>query len=314
MNLTTAPDRPQYNLQVLPFLIACAGQTLELQDAQNYAYTGAMTLPRVETATGVDVEICWDDLAKDLSCHDLDGAEDIDLLALIRFPHLSSSEVEDGIESDDLTQSQLDGYVALETDGQRCGRLVDFDFFGTPIDVPSEYTDQGGTYLLMLSTGLEPGRGARMLSFLEPSADSDVTRVDLGDGCGLLDFEADIATNTLSIEPDGPWTVDWSALTKNGAGNDFEPSFVDTVTVAFYEGLEPDALEASFLDLDLIATQRFSLPLTEVRSFIALEDATDHTGTAFGGVGGDGTWLLALRCGTCANPAPLFLSVLEPGE
>jgi hypothetical protein len=32
------------------------------------------------------------------------------------------------------------------------------------------------------------------------------------------------------------------------------------------------------------------------------------------GVTPDGTWVLALRCSTCANPAPRFLTLLEPVE
>ena len=43
----------------------------------------------------------------------------------------------------------------------------------------------------------------------------------------------------------------------------------------------------------------------------SLGDATNG-GAAFDGFSGNGVWLLALRCTTCANPAPLFLTVLEP--
>mgnify|MGYP005741916403 CR=1 FL=1 len=36
--------------------------------------------------------------------------------------------------------------------------------------------------------------------------------------------------------------------------------------------------------------------------------------SGFTGFSGDGIWILALTCSTCANPAPLFLTVLEPTE
>jgi hypothetical protein len=29
-------------------------------------------------------------------------------------------------------------------------------------------------------------------------------------------------------------------------------------------------------------------------------------------VSGDGMWILALRCSTCYNPAPVFLTILDP--
>ena len=284
-------------------LIGCGLPTLALEDGQNYAYTGEMSVPSVTTASGTDLDICWDQLAQDLSCHGLSATDDIDLLALIRFPHLSQEEVELGIERDDLTQSQLDGYVALATGDATCAQLSAFDFFGTPIDVPAQYNSDGGTYLLMLSTGTTPGQGARMLTFLDPSADSETVEVDIEDGCGVLDFEASLGGRTLRVEDEGPWLVDWSALTTNGAGNPFTSGFVDEVTVAFYEGMDPAALEAGFLDLELLATEQWTVELSEARTQVELE-AID--------LSRDGTWLLALRCSTCSNPAPLFLTVLEP--
>jgi len=287
-------------MRVVLFCLLACGRTLELQDAHNYAYTGDMSIPSTATASGEDLSLCWEGLVEDLACHGIDPATDIELLSLIRFPHLDEAEVEAGISADDLTQSQLDGYVALETGGETCAQLSAFDFFGTPIDVPSEYTAEGGTYLLMLSSGTEPGQGARMLQFLAPSADSDVDLVDIGDGCGTLDFEARIEGSIAA--PEGPWTIDWTALSTNGAGNPFEPTLVDRVTVGFFEGRSPEDLEQSFLDLELEATESLTVELSEV-SARAEVDVPLRSG---------GTTLLALRCGTCSNPAPLFLTALEP--
>ena len=35
-------------------------------------------------------------------------------------------------------------------------------------------------------------------------------------------------------------------------------------------------------------------------------------GKAFTGISTSGTWIVALRCGSCRNPAPWYLTVLKP--
>jgi hypothetical protein len=38
----------------------------------------------------------------------------------------------------------------------------------------------------------------------------------------------------------------------------------------------------------------------------------DDKGNSFPGVDSNGTWLVALLCTNCRNPAPYYLTVLEP--
>jgi hypothetical protein len=49
----------------------------------------------------------------------------------------------------------------------------------------------------------------------------------------------------------------------------------------------------------------------EAGSVVRLGDLVDDSGALFSGISDDGTWIVALTCGSCANPAPWFLSVLE---
>ena len=44
---------------------------------------------------------------------------------------------------------------------------------------------------------------------------------------------------------------------------------------------------------------------------LALHDLKDANGQPFAGIDGSGTWILALNCGRCANPAPWFLTELK---
>ena len=66
------------------------------------------------------------------------------------------------------------------------------------------------------------------------------------------------------------------------------------------------ALAEDFLDLEQLAEDRWELDVTG-RTSASLGELD-----GFGGVDADHRWLLALRCSTCRNPAPRFLTVLEP--
>ncbi len=282
-----------------------------MTDANNFSYVGDINVPSFTTASGTDIEVCWSKMTQDLQCHDIDPVEDIDNVGLVRFPHLSESEVEDALSANSLQQADISGYVEWNTNhSQTCINLSEFSFFGTAIDITVEYTEEGGTYMLMFAEGLEPGVGARNLVFLNPEASSDVTRVDVGSGCGLLDFSADIHSLTPSTVPaDGPWVVDWSAITADGLGSEIALEDIDEVMLAFYEGKTATDLEAEFLDLELIADELYTIPL-EGGSKADLAEASGSAGT-FTGFKDGGTWIFALNCSTCYNPAPLFLTVLE---
>ncbi len=293
--------------------VECESGTILLQDSNNFNYQGSIDVPSITTASAMDLDICWEQLVSDIQCHDLDPLEDIDNVALIRFPQLSQEDVEYGLSNDSLLQADIDGYVEYPTQGDTCTNLSEFTFFGTVIDVPEQYNEEGGTYLLLLTTGTEVGVGARMLTFLEPTSSSDNTTVDISAGCGVLDFEADLhSMETLPICTDGTWTVDWSELTLDGLGNELESDNIDHVMLGFYEGMTVDDLEAQFLDLELMATTLYELDL-EGGSSADLGQASDGT-SYFSGFSGDGVWILALQCSRCYNPAPLFLTVLEPAE
>lgn len=291
----------------------CPTGTVSLTDANNFQYTGDLILPVYQTASGSDVEICWDALTEDLQCHDMDPGEEIDNVGLVRFPYLSHDDIQSDLSNNSLQQADVSGYVEYNTDGsQTCANLVDFSFFGTPIEITDEYTTEGGSYLLLLATGTTIGVGTRMLAFLEPSADSTNTRVDLSGGCDVLDFEASISEQAVDI-CDSTLEVDWSELTVDGLGNELLLSDINNLSVGFYEGMTVAQLEDRFLDLELIATSWWSMDL-EAGTGADLSQATTADGQPFSGFGGDGVYLLALRCTTCYNPAPLYLTVLNPVE
>ncbi len=292
----------------------CQSGTVTLGDRQNFSYVGDVALPVFETASASDIQVCWDDLVQDIQCHDVDKQLDIDNVGLIRFPYLTHGEVEQGLSDNNLLQADISGYVDVQPTKETCIQLADMSFFGTPINIEEEYIAAGGTYLLNLTTGTLLGSGARMIAFLEPTESSDVTTVSLPDGCGILDFAADLgALQKVYPCTDDTMVLDWSGLTTDGLGNEYDLGLINQVMVGFYEGMTQADLEARFLDLELMATRLYRLDL-DGGNTADLSLATTEDGTALEGFGGEGIWIAALRCTTCSNPAPLFLTILEPME
>ena len=287
---------------------------ISFKDANNYSFTGAIDIPSVETASATDLTMCFDNLVSDIQCHDVDPVADIDTVGLVRFRHLSQAEVEEKMAADDLQQADQDGYVEVSTGTDTCVDLSAMSFFGSEFDLETEYVEGGGTYLVLVTTGATPGVGSRLLSFIEPKAASTTTDIDLGDGCGALDFTVDLRSlETVPMLVDGPWEVDWEKLDVDGQGNALSPSDVDGLMVAWYETATLDDLQQQFLDLELIADELWTIDLSAGRS-ADLADAKNAAGDAFTGFDRDGVWLVALRCSLCYNPAPLFLTVVEPVE
>lgn len=286
---------------------------IALTDANNYTFSGALAVPSIATASATDLHICWDDLTADFQCHAMDPAADIDNVGLVRFGALTQAEVNEGLSTNSLQQSEMSGYVQAENDGGTCVDLSSMSFFGTPFELETEYVEGGGTYMLMMTSGTTPGVGARMITFLEPSAASDVTDVNVGTGCGLLDFTINLhALETTPVCGGGPWTVDWSALTRDGQGGSMDASQVDSVMIGYYAGATVGDLEADFLDLEENATALWSVEVPGGTT-ADLSAAANDAG-AFPGFSGEGLWILALRCSRCYNPAPVFLTVLVPEE
>ena len=284
--------------------------TVLLSDANNYSYLGSLDAPSFDVRELSDITLGWAEMTEDLQCHTVDPVADIDNAILLVFPYLSEAEVEYGLANDTLLQSDLEVYLSQETGTATEVQLANMTFFGTDSEIETYFTASHGTWLVVLATGTEVAVGGRMLAFLHPTADGP-DRADIAGGCDVLAMEADFHSLTpVSVPADGPWVVDWTNVTTDAHGNAFEPTRVDGVLLArFDESVEE--LEARFLDLELLAEETWTGTVTSGRS-ADLATLTGTTGT-FPGFEAEGTYGMALTCSSCPNPAPLFLSFLEPG-
>jgi hypothetical protein len=285
------------------------GDKLDFTNDNNYTYSGTVAIPVIETAAGVNIEICFDQLTNDMQCHKTDPAVDIVNVGLTRVPDLTPKEINDKIANDTLTQADTTGYVDVTTGGKTCVNTEDMSFLGTPLDVPSEYYD-GAIYLLFLSEKTDPGVGSRMVVMLAPSDSSDVTHVDIPNGCGILDFTADLTSkDSKSVCPDTNTKVDWSAVDTNGLGRPFTASAVDQLVLAYYPDMTAAELEKNFFDLRLLADEEWTLALIGDEK-ADLKDAKNADGQNFDAFESTGIYLFALNLTSNPNPAPKFMTVL----
>ncbi|MFZ5481729.1 MAG: hypothetical protein ACOZNI_33515 [Myxococcota bacterium] len=285
-----------------------------LTDASNYRFEGTLDGPTLTFAEHSVATVTWADLTEDLQCHALDPVTDVDNVAILWFRDLAEADVEQGLADGTLQQVDLTVYLSYEPGDGTSASLEDVTFFGTDADIEAEFAEGSGAWLFLLTTGTTVGAGARMLAFLEPRADEVATERALNDGCAVLDYTVELTSLTPArIREEGPWEVDWSAVETNGVGQDFVTTDVSEVMLAWFADLSLAELEEDFLDLELLAdrTWRGEHAGGTSADLAALVDDAD--GTPFAGFEGEGTWVLALRCDTCPNPAPLLLTVLEPG-
>jgi len=304
---------------VLSALAGCGGSdgvgAVLLLDENNYMASGTLSIPTVDTAPAVDIDVCWTNVMDDIQCHPVAPMADVETMSLLRM-QLTEAEVEQRLSAGELAQSEVAGYVEYRTPKtSTCAKLSQLSFFGTVIKVEQEYVESATrTYLLLFAKGTRPGVGARTMTFIKPTAGSTNTRVEAPTGCGLLDFSADLSSLTkLKMPAAAPWIVDWRNLMHNGQGNAFVPESIDSVLIGYYENMTVAQIQDDIFDLELNATALWDVQLTGGRTADLSTAVERGTGAKFTGFNRSttGVWLLALLCSTCQNPAPVLLTVLD---
>lgn len=284
-----------------------------LTNANNYQWEGVLNIPTYTTAEYQDVTLNFGQLSDDMLCHPMDPVADVDSLGLTRFPNLGWDEIAVGLTNNSLLQADTNGYVSCEPgDATHC-KLSEFTFAGTAYDVVSVYGQAGGSFLLSIATGFDPGQGALYLAFLDPQPTSDVTSVEMLPACDVVDYDVDLEVATPLKMPAGCTQIDWSGLTVAGNGEPLLPSKLDQILVGHYRSLTPGEIDDQFTDVEVLADELYTLELTGGTT-ADLSGLVTADGQAFEGFTDEGTWLLGLRCTAgCTNPAPMFMTVVEPG-
>jgi len=277
-----------------------------LENGNNFSYTSNLAIGSTPLHAETDAVIRWDELTRTVQGKKIDPLVDIDEARLIAFRDLTPEDLEYALAHDDLAQSDVSVYVTCTPTDASCA-LSDFGMFGNTIDIQQYFQEGYGTWLLALGKKGEPGADAMV--FLEAVNDSDVSDARITNDTSSLDVEVHLDMLTpltvLTGEPD--LTFDWSGLTRDGIGDSLDHSTLDELWVARFTET-PEELASDVFSLEERAQLSWTLDISGYQS----ANLQDLQGTSpFPGVDDEGTWLLGLRCQTCTNPAPRFVTLLQ---
>lgn len=283
-----------------------------LADVNNYQFEGTLDIRSADVeaagAEGFDLHVDWSAVTTDLQGHPVSPTEDVDTVTIVAFPDLTEAEVEDKLSTNTLIQADIGAYAFQTVDGTGLTEtnLSNLTLLGNDIDIETYLTEGSATWMMMIATGDTPGVGTLLIHFLHPLSSSSNREVVFDDAATVLDFTVNLGELTpLTVDAGEPLTVDWSGLTQDGRGAEFELSDIDRIKVAYFADRSFEELADIFLDVELEADKLWSVDVQSGSSF----DLSQLTGPEeFTGITDEGTWALALQCSTCSNPAPLFFS------
>jgi hypothetical protein len=300
----TAPDTPDGTADGQP--AACSA--CELGDVNNFTYESTLSLPVHVLAEEADVAIDWSALTTDIRGGALDPTTDVDDVWLVVFQDVEPTALTEAIANDQLQQESVTLFVTCTPVDASCS-FSDFDLLGNDLGVSQYFTEGRGSWLVVLNSEAEGI--VQSMGLLQAAAAATDTTVSLTDADAVLSADVDLGSLTpVVVAPDTTdITVDWSALTRDGLGNPLSVYTLDRLLVGRVSATVPE-VEDGFFALETLADETWEIDVSSRTSASLTELVGD---TPFAGVTpGDDTWLLGLFCGTCDNPAPRFLTRLEP--
>jgi hypothetical protein len=191
--------------------------------------------------------------------------------------------------------------------------------FNAPVDgLPRAYTVMA---MKPVDGIIEIGQGTEMITSFVLDPASTNTTIPLTPTSTVLTYNTELEALTPVSLPPGraDITIDWTDMTDtstitpdrlNALGRVFKDRSINKVMIGHYSQ-NLSEIEAKFLSLD---DPTFGLGLwqgtVEAGKKKRLDELTNAAGQPFAGIDGTGTWIVALQCGDCSNPAPWFLTVL----
>jgi hypothetical protein len=308
--------------------VTCTNGTIVAAEANNYSFQSSIMLHPVKVKSMSDLTFDWGGVTKDFQGHAVDPVADLTTIFVL-LVDLPSATFENQLDNDTFNTADVKitpppQYAAT---GKTTASLYeDFMAGGQPV-TPSlaapyldaaTWTPANSTFAIAAETGPNLGKNIRMLQSFELDDSSTNTNVTLTNTSTTLTYSA----NLHSLHPTGvpagtaALTLDWSQIQTNALGNSFGnslgyPTTAITSTIVGHYSQSLSQLESQFLDLQTIAEDLYtaSAPYGTTLDFTTLRDSA---GNPFTGVTSDGIWLVGLICGNCDNPAPWYLTVLEP--
>ena len=282
-----------------------------LEDVNNFSFSSQVEAQSIAIAAGENAIVHWSDLNVDMLGNQMNST-DINMVSVVLFPRLSQDEVLFGISNETLRQSDLSGYVEYYPDeSETSASLIDFSMQGTYIDPPEHFQSDSGTFLLTFSSD---ELFTRTLLFFEPSEGIENHDIFVDNQSTIVNYDIDLLNlQPILISPAERWILDWSTLTKSGSERPLNLPQLDHIQIVILND-DISTIEEHFLHIESRAQDIFAADVLGVDQ-IALSDLTNENGEyldfALLQAYKNKNMLLALRCLTCVNPAPLFVGILQ---
>lgn len=300
---------------------ACAAK-VTANESNDYKFSSTLMFPTISVKPKTNLTIDWGDLSNDFEKHPLNAKNDINQVLFIDW-QLKLSDLETQINDDDITNSYEGLPLKYVPDGNTTSAKVydfglatggsvmqsDIDGFLDPAVSPSSTH----TFTAIAATGSQIGAGTRMIqSFvLDPSSSTDTVKIS--NDSTMLQFTANLhdlsATNIPSGEKNV--TLDWGKMKTNAMGRMFDITQITHALVGKYSQSPTDLETNNFLNLETIDEELYEGDI-DSGTVVDFSKLMDSNGKTFSGITSDGTWLVALICGACHNPAPWYLTILKP--
>jgi hypothetical protein len=309
-----------------PSMDGCNDAEVVITDDTNYALEHSLAIEMTTLKDATDLAFDWGALTADFFGKPLDPLIDVDLV-LISLWNMTPAELQENLQRDNLPLSVNKGAITTyPEDAFTSQNLLGFDLLGNPLpeedlwarfdtnDPNFQYPQDSHTFMLMASTGTALGKGARMLSLFNLDPSSTQTELALTNGSSELQFSVGLSASRKVAVPTGraDLTFDWSQMTVNALGNEYQASQITEAVVAHFATTSLSELEQQFLNLETLAQGWWSGQVVAGDS-IGLGTLVDDQGTPFAGIDATGTWIVALFCtNTCNLPAPWSVTILEP--
>lgn len=304
--------------------VTCTNGNIVANEANDYAFSSTITLPSVTVKSMSNLMVDWSGVTKDFLGHPIDPVSDLNTIFLL-LVDLPVATLQAQLNADSFSQSDIVASPppSINPSGMTSATLYgDFMAGGMPVTAAlanpyldaAKYTPANSTFTMVAQSGTNIGSDIKMIQAFQLDDASTNTAITFTNSSTKLTYDA----NLHSLHPTGvpagtaALMLDWTQMTgkKNALGADFITTNITSAIVGHYN-LTPAQLESQFLDLETITSELYR---ADIQSGTVLDFTTlkDSAGASFPGVDATGTWLVALICDMCRNPAPWYLTILEP--
>lgn len=300
--------------------------SLMVNPANNYAFDSTVTLGIMDVAPNTPLNFDWSALTLDIQSQPINPAGGEVKTVLLALLALTKEEFEAKLNANAALNNDSKGALAFYPTTETTANMYEFTAPGNTAPLPSEEIDpyldptafppENHVYAVLIQDETEPARGVRMVKALRLNPSSLETNVVIDNTSSTLVYHTDLTTVPPVQIPAGTAniTADWGDLNDvatNALGDPWVRGSIEEVMIGRYD-LTPQQLTDQFLGLENIAAEMYRGPVPAGSTINLSTLVEETTGAPFTGINGTGTWILALNCLECTNPAPWFLTILTP--